>query len=51
MAAGFDINVDYDTLCRLEEKLQYISHDLTESTEQMSQAIQRSQDFLAGNQF
>ena len=51
MSAGFDINVDYDTLCRLEEKLQYISHDLTESTEQMSQAIQRSQDFLAGNQF
>ena len=51
MSTGFDINVDYDTLCRLEEKLQYISHDLTESTEQMSQAIQRSQDFLAGNQF
>ncbi len=51
MPSGFDINVDYDTLCRLEDKLQYISHDLTESTSQMSQAIQRSQDFLAGNQF
>ena len=51
MLPGFDIDVDYDTLCRLEEKLQYISHDLTESTERMSQAIQRSQDFLAGNQF
>ena len=51
MPSGFDINVDYDILCRLEEKIQYISHDLTESTKQMSQAIQRSQDFLAGNQF
>lgn len=51
MSSGFDINADYDTLCMLEEKLQYISYDLTESTEQMSQAIIRSQDFLAGNQF
>ena len=51
MPSGFDINVDYDTLCIIEEKLQYICHDLTESTEQMYQAIQRSQEFLAGNQF
>ena len=51
MNASYDICVDYDTLCTIEDKLQKIGYDLTESTHRMVDAIQRSQDFLAGNQF
>lgn len=43
--------VDYDTLCSIEDKLQKIEFDLNNSTQKMVDAIQRSQDFLAGNQF
>lgn len=43
--------VDYDTLCTIENKLQKIEFDLTNSTQKMVEAIQRSQDFLNGNQF
>lgn len=49
--AGYDMCVDYDTLCTIEEKLQKIEFDLANSTQKMVEAIQRSQDFLAGNQF
>lgn len=48
---GYDMCVDYDTLCMIEDKLQKIEYDLTNSTQKMVEAIQRSQDFLAGNQF
>ena len=47
----YDICVDYDTLCELQYKLELITHDLANSTEQMTSAIQRSQEFLAGYQF
>ena len=46
-----DMYVDYDTLCLLEDKLEKINYDLNSSAEQMYKAIQRSQGFLAGNQF
>ena len=51
MSGTYDICVDYDTLCELQYKLELISHDLTNSTEQMIGAIQKSKGFLAGNQF
>ena len=51
MSGTYDICVDYDTLCELQYKLELISHDLTNSTEQMKRAIQNSQEFLAGYQF
>ncbi len=49
--AGYDMDVSYDTLCSIEEKLEKIQFDLDNSTQKMSDAIQRSQDFLAGNQY
>ncbi len=51
MNAAYDICVDYDTLCELQYKLELITHDLTNSAEQMTRAIQNSQEFLAGYQF
>ncbi len=51
MSMTYDICVDYDTLCELQYKLELITHDLTNSTEQMTCAIQSSQEFLAGYQF
>lgn len=48
---SYDICVDYDTLCALQYKLDLVAHDLTNSAEQMTRAIQNSQEFLAGNQF
>lgn len=49
--AGYDMCVDYDTLCMIEDKLQKIQYDLTNSTQKMIETIQISQDYLAGNQF
>lgn len=51
MNDSYDICVDYNTLCTIEDKLQKISYDLIESTQKMVESIQRSQDFLVGNQF
>ena len=51
MAAAFDMCVDYDTLRTIDDKLQRIEYDLQESTKKMTEAIQRSENFLAGQQF
>ncbi len=51
MTGSYDMCVDYDVLCDVEDKLQKIEYDLNNSTDQMIRAIQTSQDFLAGNQF
>lgn len=51
MAAAYDMCVDYNTLLQIEDKLQKIEYDLQESTQRMTEAIQRSEDFLAGRQF
>ena len=47
----YDIDVEYDVLCSIEDKLRKIEYDIEGSTERMSDAIRRSQDFLAGRQF
>lgn len=51
MDTRFDINVDYDVLCAIEDKLKKIGYNLSNSTEKMLMALQSSQGFLAGNQF
>jgi len=51
MSAEYDMCVEYDILCNTEEKLEKIEYDLIHSTNQIVNAIQHSQDFLAGNQF
>lgn len=51
MATSYDMCVEYDVLCEMEDKLQKIEYDLNNSADQMVKAIQVSQDFLAGNQF
>lgn len=51
MAAGYDICVDYELLCDVEDKLKKINYDLCNSTDHMVEAIQSSQNFLAGNQY
>ena len=51
MTASYDMCVDYDVLCDIEDKLQKIEYDLNNTMDQMLRAIQESQDFLAGNQF
>lgn len=51
MEAVYDMCVDYDTLMQIEDKLQKIEYDIQESTKKMTEAIQRSGDFLAGKQF
>ena len=47
----YDICVEYDTLCDISDKLKKIEYDIDKSTDRMKAAIQRAQDFLAGNQF
>jgi hypothetical protein len=47
----YDMDINYDTLCSIEEKLEKIKLNLNDSTQKMSDAIQRSQDFLAGMQY
>ena len=51
MNDAFDVWVDYNVLCELQGKLEMIVRNLSNSTEQMSRAIQSSQQFLAGYQF
>lgn len=51
MNATYDMCVNYETLCEIEDKLQLIEHNLNNSTEIMFSAIERSQEFLSGNQF
>lgn len=51
MSSNYDICVDYDTLCVIEEKLSRIMYNLTESADRMEHAIRVSQGFLSGNQF
>lgn len=51
MAGSYDMCVDYDVLCDIEDKLQKIEYNLNKCADQMAKAIQESQGFLAGNQF
>lgn len=51
MGSKYDVCVDFDALCAIEDKLKGISVKLSDATAQMLQALQTSQGFLAGNQF
>ena len=51
MENEFDMCVDFNSLCDIEEKLKNIGSNLTGATEQMLLAIQESQGFLEGQQF
>lgn len=51
MAGQYDMFVDFETLCSIEDKLKMIGYNLSQSTEQMVTALQYSQEFLSGNQF
>ncbi len=51
MISKYDMNVDFDALCAIEENLQRIGTNLSESTERMLLALQSSQGFLAGKQY
>ena len=51
MNSGYDMCVDYQTLEELRMRLKRIGSELTEATKQMVEALQVSQDFLAGRQF
>lgn len=45
------MNVEYDVLCVVEDRLRKVNSNLYESTEKMVLTLQQSQGFLAGNQF
>lgn len=51
MNHNYDINVRYDVLCTIKDKLIYIDHDLESSVSQMKNGLIQSEAFLAGNQF
>lgn len=51
MESKYDVCVDFDTLCAIEDKLKRIGRNLSDATEKMLLALQTSQGFLAGNQF
>jgi len=51
MTNQYDMCVDFETLCSIEDKLKMISYNLSLSTKQMVMALQSSQEYLSGNQF
>ena len=51
MNSKYDMCVDLEALCAIEDNLRRIGVNLSESTERMLLALQSSQGFLAGKQF
>lgn len=51
MRSIYDMCVNYQTLEEIVDKLTNIDTDLSEATRKMSNALQESQGFLAGQQF
>ena len=51
MNSQYDMYVDYDILCEIQDKLQKIEHDLYSSAEEMKKTIEISQGHLSGEQF
>ena len=51
MTYQYDMCVDQESLFEIEERLRTIKTSLELAAEQMQDAIQRSLDFLAGDQF
>lgn len=51
MSAGFDMCIDYETLCEIEQKLNNINKNLSVSADSMLYALRNCDDFLSGHQF
>ena len=51
MNHNYDINVRYDVLCAIKDKLFFIDHGLESSVLEMKNGLIQSEVFLAGNQF
>lgn len=51
MESKYDVCVDFDALCAIEDKLKRIGVNLSDATQKMHLSLQTSQGFLAGNQF
>ena len=47
----YDICADSETLDLVEKKIVRIQHEMTDSVQKMSSALQRSENFLSGEQF
>lgn len=47
----YDMCVDYNNLCSIEDKLKKIEFNLYNSVDRMLKEIEQSQDFLAGHQY
>lgn len=48
---SYDMCVEFDVLCDLDEKLHLIKHNLENIRTQMDNSINRAQDYLAGEQY
>lgn len=51
MGAAYDMCVDYETLCEIENKLINIGKNLGASADSMLYALRNCDGFLSGNQF
>ena len=51
MESKYDVCVNFDALCAIEDKLKSIGVKLSDATVKMLEALQISQGFLAGKQF
>ena len=51
MGTSYDMCIDYETLCELENKLTNISNNLGVSADSMLFALRNCEGFLSGNQF
>ena len=48
---NYDMNVDYDLLCVVEEKMRIINRCIEESADSMSRSLINSEGFLSGKQY
>lgn len=51
MGTAYDMCIDYETLCEIENKLSNISNNLSVSSDSMLFALRNCDGFLSGNQF
>lgn len=51
METEYEMCVDFDTLCLIEEKLETIQKNLLFAIDEMKGSLQNSQSFLSGRQF
>ena len=51
MDSGYDMCIDYETLCEIEQKLINVKENLSVSADSMLYALRNCEGFLSGNQF